>query len=171
MRAEPEPGKLLQSGALALLAGVSPDTLRFYERVKLLPQPARSSGGYRLYPANALLRVRLIRGALALGFRVAELAEIFRTRDSGAAPCQRVRILAAGKLHDLDNRIAELSSLRKLLVEAIRDWDKLLKKAGPGKCAELLDSFVAAHPETGEILSPQLPPRLRQKLANKEKQR
>lgn len=171
MRAEPEPGKLLRSGALARLAGVSPDTLRFYERAKLIQPPARSSGSYRRYPAGALRRVRLIRGALALGFRVEELTEILRARDSGTAPCQRVRILAAGKLYDLDNRIAELSSLRKLLVAAIRDWDKLLKKAGPGKCAELLDSFVAAHPETGEILSPQLPPGLRQKLANKEKQR
>jgi DNA-binding transcriptional MerR regulator len=64
----------LRSGKLAELAGVSPDTLRHYERMKLLPVPRRSSGNYRLYPPEALDRVRLIRHALVVGFTLPELA-------------------------------------------------------------------------------------------------
>jgi DNA-binding transcriptional MerR regulator len=171
MRAEPDPEKLLRSGALARLAGVSPDTLRFYDRANLIQPPTRSSGRYRLYRANAFPRVRLIRGALALGFRVSELAEIFRTPDSGAAPCPRVRTLVAGRLQGLDYRLSELPSFRKLLAAVIPNWDKLLKKAASRKRAELLDAFIATHPEAGEIFSPQLRPGLRQRLAKKEKQR
>src|SRR5437899_6110658 len=54
----------LRSGELARRAGVSPDTLRHYERRGLLPRPQRSAAGYRLYSPEALARVRLIRGAL-----------------------------------------------------------------------------------------------------------
>jgi DNA-binding transcriptional MerR regulator len=159
----------MRSGALARLAGVSPDTLRFYERAGLLPPPARSAGGYRLYPGSALQRLGLIRGALALGFRVEELAEVFRERDSGVAPCRRVRNLAQAKLRELDARIAMLRSLRKLLSATLGDWDQLLAKAGRGKRAGLLETFVAAHPEAAEALSPQLSPGLRRRLAQKEK--
>jgi DNA-binding transcriptional MerR regulator len=55
----------LRSGELATLAGVSPDTLRHYERMKLLAVPPRSSGNYRMYPLEAVERIRLIRHALA----------------------------------------------------------------------------------------------------------
>jgi DNA-binding transcriptional MerR regulator len=150
---------------------MSPDALRFYERAGLLPRPERSSNGYRLYPASAVRRVLLIRGALALGFRVAELAEVLRQRDSGATPCRRVRALAAGKLQDLDSRIAALAALRDLLSRTLREWDKLLRKAGREKRAGLLDAFVAGHPEAAQALSPQLPPGLRKRLAKKEKQK
>jgi DNA-binding transcriptional MerR regulator len=150
---------------------VSTDALRYYERAGLLPRPERSSSGYRLYPVSAVRRVRLIRSALALGFRVEELAGVFRQRDSGETPCRRVRAIAAGKLQDLDSRMAALAALRDLLSRTLRDWDKLLKKAGPEKRVGLLDAFVAGHPEAAQALSPQLPPGLRQRLAKKEKRK
>jgi DNA-binding transcriptional MerR regulator len=62
----------LRSGELAQLAGVSPDTLRHYERKGLLAAPHRSPNGYREYPASALDRVRLIRRALAVGFTLSD---------------------------------------------------------------------------------------------------
>src|SRR5438874_6877823 len=58
---------LLKAGMLARQAGVSTDTLRYYERQRLLPPPPRATNGYRAYPASALARVQLIRRALALG--------------------------------------------------------------------------------------------------------
>ena len=76
----------LRSGELAALAGISPDTLRHYERMKLLATPRRSAGNYRLYPREALERVRLIRHALAVGFSLPELAKILKVRDAGGAP-------------------------------------------------------------------------------------
>lgn len=76
----------MQSSELARLVGVSTDTLRYYERLRLLPAAPRSASGYRLFPAQALDRVRLIRGALAIGFSVRELAAILAERDRGGPP-------------------------------------------------------------------------------------
>src|SRR5438552_17704061 len=87
----------LRSGELARRAGVSPDTLRHYERRGLLPRPERSAAGYRRYSPEALRRVRLIRGALSLGFTVHELGAILADRDLGRAPRRRGRVLAANK--------------------------------------------------------------------------
>ena len=66
----------LRSGELARLAGISADTLRHYERMKVLAAPRRSAGNYRHYPPEALDRVRLIRRALAVGFSLPELARL-----------------------------------------------------------------------------------------------
>src|SRR5258708_20658171 len=84
----------MHSSELARLAGVSTDTLRYYERLRLLPAAPRSASGYRLFSAQALNRIRLIRGALAIGFSVRELATIFAERDRGGPPCHRVGELA-----------------------------------------------------------------------------
>lgn len=161
-------GSLLRSGELARLAGVSGDTLRHYERRGLLPRPPRSSGGYRLYSNEAARRVRLIRGALAIGFSIQELGGILTARDRGAVPCKHVRDLAASKLQNLERQIAGLSALRSLLSRTLREWDKRLKRAGRGKRAGLLESFVAAHPESAGQPSPLLPPGLHRRPA-KEK--
>jgi len=85
--------KALRSGELAALAGISTDTLRHYERMGVLPTPRRSDGNYRLYPAHALERVRLIRQALTVGFSLAELAKILKARDQDRPPCRQVRAL------------------------------------------------------------------------------
>src|SRR6185295_15337497 len=87
-----------RSGELARLAGVSPDTLRHYERKRLLQRPRRSANGYREYPPSTLDRVHLVRRALAVGFTLDELARILSVRDQGGAPCRQVRALAGEKL-------------------------------------------------------------------------
>jgi DNA-binding transcriptional MerR regulator len=74
----------IQSSALARLAGISADRLRYYERNRLLPAAQRSSSGYRLFPPEAFMRVQMIRGALSVGFSVKELAQIFAVRDQGS---------------------------------------------------------------------------------------
>jgi DNA-binding transcriptional MerR regulator len=135
----------LYSGQLARLAGVSTDTLRFYERRGLLPSAPRSPSGYRLYPVEAVARVRLVRGALSIGFSVAELASIFRERDHGGAPCHRVRKLAAEKLVALEVRLRDLRSWRRVLRSTLAEWDRLLRKTPLGKRAGLLEAFVATH--------------------------
>jgi MerR family copper efflux transcriptional regulator len=65
--------KPLRSGALAKAAGVSPDTIRHYERIGVLPPVSRTESGYRIYPANSLERVLVVRKALGIGFTLAEL--------------------------------------------------------------------------------------------------
>jgi DNA-binding transcriptional MerR regulator len=79
--------KPLRSGDLARLTGVSADTLRHYETMRILPAPLRSASGYRLYSQDAADRVRLVQRALQLGFTLTELSETLRARDRGEVPC------------------------------------------------------------------------------------
>ena len=154
MRANAATNRPLNSGELARLTGVSSDTLRYYERRRLLPSVPRSASGYRLFPPQTLHRVQLIRAALSIGFSVRELCEIFRERDSGAAPCRRVRNLAAEKLVALEARLRELQSCRRELRKALADWDRLLVKTPHGKQARLLEAFAATHPKNSTRRSP-----------------
>ena len=86
--------KPLRSGELARLAGVSTDTVRHYEKLGILPLSPRTESGYRIYAPGAVDRMQLVQRALQLGFSLAELSEILRTRDTGGAPCRRVLRLA-----------------------------------------------------------------------------
>lgn len=131
----------LRSTELARAAGVSPDTLRHYERKGLLPTAHRSSNGYREYPAEAHARVRLVRRAVALGFTLDELARIIRVRDQGGAPCREVRALAAAKLASLEERVKELQGACDRLRSVLERWDSLLDVTPAGKRALLLDAL------------------------------
>jgi DNA-binding transcriptional MerR regulator len=137
----------LYSGELARLCGVSPDTVRFYERRNLLVPAARTAAGYRVFHPDSVGRMRLIRAGLSIGFSVSELAEILRERNSGGAPCQRVRKLAAEKLVQLEKRLRELQSWRRELRSTISAWDRVLAKTPRGKQARLLEQ-LATHPKT-----------------------
>jgi DNA-binding transcriptional MerR regulator len=132
----------LRSGELAGLAGISPDTLRHYERLKLLAPPRRSSGNYRQYPPAALHRVRLIRHALAVGFSLPELASILKVRDKGGAPCRQVKQLLEGKLLAMEEQIEDLVSMRNHLRSILADWQARLAHSLEGEPAGLLESLV-----------------------------
>src|SRR3989442_15254488 len=93
------PPLLISQAARA--AGVSADTLRFYERQGVLPPPGRSAAGYRLYEPAAVQRVRVVRRAMAGGVTLEELTRVFRARDKGGVPWREVRALAARKLDDI----------------------------------------------------------------------
>ena len=127
----------MHSSDLARLAGVSTDTLRYYERLRLLPTAPRSSAGYRLFPALALDRVRLIRDAFAIGFSVRELTTIFAERDRGGAPCQRVLVLAREKLATVEASLRHLQIWRRELKTTLAGWERQLRKTprGPFKSA------------------------------------
>jgi DNA-binding transcriptional MerR regulator len=131
----------LRSAELARRAGVSPDTLRHYERKGLLPPPRRSANGYREYPPEACTRVRLVRRAVALGFTLDELASIIKVRDRGGAPCSAVRNLAAEKLVLLEGRVAEMQDACDRLRAVLVQWDALLAATPKGGRAALLDAL------------------------------
>jgi DNA-binding transcriptional MerR regulator len=131
----------LLSGELAARAGVSKDTLRFYERRRLLPQPRRAGNGYRRYPSSALGRVRMIRAALSIGFTVDELSSILAVREAGGAPCRQVRQLAGEKLARLGAELASLTRFRADLERVLADWDGRLK-AARGRRAGLLEALA-----------------------------
>jgi DNA-binding transcriptional MerR regulator len=137
----PTAGRSLRSGELAALAGISTDTLRHYERMGVLPVPQRSEGNYRLYPAHAVDRVRLIRRSLSVGFSLAELAKILKARDQGRPPCRQVRALMADKLSQLEQEIGQLQAMRDHLRTVLCDWDERLDRTPDGQPAKLLETL------------------------------
>lgn len=134
--------KVMQSSELAHLTGVSTDTLRHYERNRLLPPAQRSSSGYRLFPPEALVRVQMIRGALSVGFSIKELGQIFAVRDRGGCPCHQVRRLGTEKLAGIESSTRELQSKRRELKRTLIKWDQLLKRTPHGKRTGLLEVFA-----------------------------
>lgn len=134
----------MQIGELAKAVGVSADTLRHYERKGVI-KPARSSSGYRVYSAEIVERVKLVRRALAVGFTLDELAAIFTEREKGGAPCRQVFSLANSKLANLEDRIAEMQNLRGELQTLVRDWDeRLIENESEQKPAFLLETLIGA---------------------------
>lgn len=132
----------MSAGELAKAAGVSTDTLRHYERKGVLRRPPRAANGYRRYPPEALDRVLLVRRAIAFGFTLDELARVLSARDRGAAPCKEVRALAAAKLEEAEERLAQLTALRDELRSTITVWDGRLAKTPSGGRAALLESLA-----------------------------
>lgn len=130
---------MLSPSELGRLTGVSTDTLRHYERKGVLGIPARSQGGYRLYPPDAVGRVRLVRRALAIGFTLQDLAAALSERQRGGTPCRSVRALVAERLAELETRLHDLAELRDELQVLLRDWDHRLSKIPKGAQARLLD--------------------------------
>jgi len=129
----------MRSGELARASGTSPDTLRHYERLGLLPKPPRTTGGYRNYPPQTQDRVRLIRRALSVGFSLSELATLLEIRDRGGFPCQQTVKLARKKLDELKDQIRNLTAMRRQLQRILREWDAHLAGTGDGKPARLLE--------------------------------
>ncbi len=86
----------------------------------------------------------MIRAGLSVGFSVAELADIFRERNAGGAPCHRVRKLAAKKLSLLEAKLRDLQRWRRELRSTLTAWDRLLAKTPRGKQARLLETMT--HP-------------------------
>jgi MerR family copper efflux transcriptional regulator len=133
----------LTRSELAALTGVSPDTLRHYERKGVLPPPPRSANNYRRYPADAVRRVQLIRRAMTIGFTLDELSRVLREREAGGTPCRRVRALVAARLVNLEGRLEQLMALRHELQLLLEDWDARLESVGPGRPARLLEELAA----------------------------
>jgi DNA-binding transcriptional MerR regulator len=134
----------MRSSEVARAAGISPDTLRYYERRGLLPRPPRDANGYRRYPADAVQRAIVIQRALDAGFTLAELARVLRQRDAGGAPCREVFAIASARLGELDERIAGLIDLRDRLAVVVRTWKQTLDRAPAGTRARLLDTLSVA---------------------------
>jgi DNA-binding transcriptional MerR regulator len=144
-----EEAEFLRSGELARLTGISPDTLRHYERLGVLPRPRRGGNNYRLYPRAALERVRIVRHALSIGFSLAELAKVFRVREQGGIPCRQVKALLEEKLASVDREIEDLQTLKANLRTLLKDWRQRLADAPSGHPARLLETLPSL-PEKGK---------------------
>jgi MerR family transcriptional regulator, copper efflux regulator len=107
--------KPLTIGRLARQAGVSLETVRYYERQGLLPRPPRSASGYRLFPPEAARRLKFIRRCQELGFSIREIRELLSLRVSRSSTSREIRARAEAKLADIEARIRALVSMKKSL--------------------------------------------------------
>ena len=107
-----ERGDWLKIGEVSKRTGIGIETLRFYERSGLLNRPVRTEGGYRLYDAEALETLELIKRAQALGFTLDEIRRIITESRAGHRPCAEVREIVRRRLRELDERMAQMRRYR-----------------------------------------------------------
>jgi DNA-binding transcriptional MerR regulator len=108
----------MRIGEVAREAGVSVDTVRFYERVGVLPAAARTASGYRDYAAGTVQRIELTRELQAIGFTLAEAVDALAAHDAGGATCESERWRLEAVLARVDAKLAGLSALRQRIVQA-----------------------------------------------------
>jgi MerR family mercuric resistance operon transcriptional regulator len=109
--------KALTSGKLAREAGVNLETVRFYERKAMLPRPPRAASGYRLFPPEAVQRIRFIRRAQQLGFSLKEIRELMALSSGRTTDCGAVRGRAERKIAEIETKIAALNAMKDALKE------------------------------------------------------
>lgn len=112
----------LTIGGVAKAAGVNVETIRYYQRLKLLEEPAKPPGAVRRYTDTAIARVRFIKRAQELGFSLAEIRRLMRLGDPQS--CGEARALAAEKLALVESRVDDLQKLRGVLKELIGRCDR-----------------------------------------------
>jgi len=109
----------LTIGELAKRGQVNRETVRYYERRRLLPPPSRSMSGYRIFSDEALRRLRFIRHAKALGFSLNEIKELLGLRVNSPIGCDRVRERTQGKIDDIDKKIHDLKKMKGALSDLV----------------------------------------------------
>lgn len=114
MKYAPSP---LTVGSLAKSAGVNVETIRFYQRKGLLPEPAKPLGGIRRYDPSVLARLRFIKAAQRLGFSLDEVGDLLKLEDGSS--CREAREQAERKLADVRVKLAELSRIEGILADLV----------------------------------------------------
>lgn len=109
----------LAIGELSRLTGVNIETIRYYEKVNLLPAPLRTEGGHRLYGPRETRTLAFIRRARELGFALDEIRALLDLGGPGKASCSEVKQIAAHHLDDIRAKIADLRKLERLLASTI----------------------------------------------------
>ena len=112
----------IQIGELSRRTGCNIETIRYYERIGLLPAPPRR-GRYRRYVKEDVLRLSFVRRARELGFTLAEVRALLDLALGGQAVCAEVRDLAAVHLKDVRGRISDLKRMERVLADAVRECD------------------------------------------------
>lgn len=98
-------------GEVARATGTKVETIRYYERIGLLPPPARTSGNYRAYADGHLARLSFIRRGRDLGFSLDDLRELLRLSDDRDQPCADVDRIACAHLAEVERKLADLAAL------------------------------------------------------------
>jgi MerR family mercuric resistance operon transcriptional regulator len=111
--------KGLQRAELAERTGCNPETVRYYEKVGLLPEPPRTPAGYRSYDSTHERRLRFVLRSRELGFSLDEVRELLRLVDESERPCADARAVAAEHLDDVRAKIADLRRMERVLEDVV----------------------------------------------------
>jgi MerR family mercuric resistance operon transcriptional regulator len=138
----PQPPAALSIGELSRRTGVNIETIRHYERVKMLPSPPRTASGRRVYGPAETRSLFFIRRSRQLGFTLDEIRALLAlSTENGKAACGEVRELAAGHLGEVRAKIADLRAMERVLADAVRSCD-----AGELPGCPLIDVLSASAP-------------------------
>ena len=114
----------MRTSEVAAQAHVNTQTLRYYERRGLLPEPERTQSGYRAYTADAVRVVRFVKRAQQLGFTLDDIEDLLHLAQGGPASCEEARTMAGTRIADLQLRIDELTAMRDALARLIDTCDQ-----------------------------------------------
>ena len=126
-------------GELAKAARVGVETIRFYERKRLIARPKRPGTGFRKYDEEIARRIRFIRQAQELGFSLAQIRQLLELRVDPKRSCADVKSEAEAKITDIDEKIRTLQTMRDALVEITRSCSGV----GPTSACPILDAIEA----------------------------
>jgi DNA-binding transcriptional MerR regulator len=124
----------MRIGELAARVGVTPDTIRYYEREGLLPRAPRTGGGYRMYDRHALTDLAFIQKAQAAGLALREIREVLDICAEGRPPCDHVRATVRGRLEKVERRMRDLRALRMSLRATLRRLDRVPEPSAGCQC-------------------------------------
>ncbi len=112
-------GKNLTRGQLAKITDINIETIRYYEKIGLIPKPLRTESGYRIFTEEDINRIKFIKRAKELGFTLKEIKELLELKFDTLGDCSKARELAEEKLNDIEEKIKDLNKLKSVLQELI----------------------------------------------------
>ena len=134
---------ILTIGKLAKHGGVNIMTIRYYERRGLLPAPARTASGYRLYTDDAVRRLQFIRQAQLLGFSLTEIQDLLSLRMQPGTTCADIRMRAKEKISAVEKKIEDLERIKNALTALAA----ACRGKGPTAECPILEALETGYPQ------------------------
>lgn len=135
----PPPPTDYSIGDLARRTGVKVVTIRYYEKIGMLPEPPRNAGGQRQYDRDHLMRLGFIKRSRELGFSLAEVKALLRLEHTAEATCDDVKTLTLEHIEDIRRKIADLSRMEQVLQDMAAQCDQ-----GAISGCPILDALAAS---------------------------
>jgi MerR family mercuric resistance operon transcriptional regulator len=127
-------------GRLAAATGVNLETVRYYERIELMPSPARTANGRRAYEEGHIRRLAFIRRARELGFSIEQIRALLALAEPSRASCAEVREIAQAHLDEVRAKLADLARLESILAETVSRCS-----GDPAPSCPVLDMLAASN--------------------------